>query len=140
MIDIFDFEALNATSHMLAWLSEDPILAIRTEFEAMLSQQVPGSILQGLIVRGKPEWLTGAVPSEEDPNQAILVRTGVAFEFELSVKAPDGKVYDLNGVFTWVGVDLHDHSQAKQSVWLDLDGNLASFGSDGELKRRVYFA
>lgn len=140
MIDTFDFESLQPGEHMLQWLSADPIATITTEFEAILSQQVPGSRLLGLHARGKPDWLTGAVPTEGDPSKAILVRTGLAFEFALSVRTPDGTVHDLAGVFSRVGVHLNDPARTKQRTWFDLNGDLATFGAEGELKRRMYFA
>jgi hypothetical protein len=140
MIDRFDFEPLKRSEHMLQWLAADPIATLQSEFVTILNQQVPGSTLLGLQVRGEPEWLTGAVPTDGDRSKAVLVRTGVAFEFALSVKTPDRKVYDLTGVFSWVGVHLNDPAQRKQRTWFDLNGNLSTFGANGELKSRMYFA
>jgi hypothetical protein len=42
-------------------------------------------------------------------------------------------------VFTWVAAHLDQPGQHKHRVWMDIDGTLATFGSEGELKRRVYF-
>ena len=139
MVDTFDFEPLESSEHMLRWLSNDPFATLRDEFESTLNAQVPGSVLLGLKVRGEPEWLTGVVRTEQDPTQAILVRTGVAFEFELSVKTPDTKVHDLAGVFTWVGVHLNDPANAQQRTWFDLNGDIGALGASGELNARMYF-
>lgn len=140
MIDTFDFEPLKASEHMLKWLAEEPIASLRQQFETILAEQVPGSVLLGLKVNDEPEWLTGAVPTKDDPSKAILARTGVAFGFTLSVKTPEGAVYDLAGVFSWVGVHLDDRSKTKQRTWFDLNGDLATLGASGELKARMYFA
>lgn len=140
MIDRFDFEAFRPTEHMLLWLASDPIATLRKQFVEILTQQVPGSGLLGLRVLGTPEWITGALPTEEDPNKAILVRTGVAFQFELSVETPDGDVHDLAGVFTWVGVNLDEPAKVKQRTWFDLNGDIAALGSNGELKNRMHFS
>ncbi|MET0534304.1 MAG: hypothetical protein ABW171_08775, partial [Steroidobacter sp.] len=109
------------------------------EIESILHQQVAGSKLLGLKVQGEPEWLTGAVRREEDLEQAILVRTGVAFEFLLSVKTPDGTVHELAGVFSWVAVHLNDPANTKHRTWFDVNGDLATFGAHGELNVRLYF-
>jgi hypothetical protein len=99
---------------MLRWLADDPLGTLRKEFETILNQQVPvGSVLLGLRVQGEPEWLTGAVRTNNDPSKATLVRTGLAFEFALSVRTPDGATDDLAGVFTWVGVNLNDRERGK---------------------------
>jgi hypothetical protein len=140
MIDSFDFGRLKSSEHMLQWLAADPIATLQSEFSAILNEQVPGSTLLGLQVRSDPEWLTGAIPTKADPSKAVLARTGVAFEFALSVRTPDRKVYDLVGVFSWVGVHLNDPAQRKQRTWFDLNGNLSTFGAEGELKSRLYFA
>jgi hypothetical protein len=66
------------------------------------------------------------------------VRSGVAFEFDLSVES-GGQSYQLSGVFTWVAVHLDKPGQHKHRVWMDLSGTLVQFGSEGELKTRVYF-
>jgi hypothetical protein len=68
----------------------------------------------------------------------ILVRSGVAFEFELTAET-QGRSHPLTGVFTWAGIDLDQPGQHKHRVWLDLKGTLAEFGSEGELAARIYF-
>lgn len=135
-----DFSQLNETRHMLEWLAADPEEVIRSEFERWLDHQVPGSRLNYLRAVSRPQWLTGARPSEDDPGHAVLVRTGVAFEFDLSVSDPNGQQDQLQGVFTWVGVHLDAPHAAKQRMWFDVGGTLVSFGSDGELASRLQFA
>ena len=133
-----DFAQLKQTEHMLQWFADDPYAAIRSSIDDMLKQQVSDSRLMILRVLSKPQWLTGARPSDTDRNQAILVRSGVAFEFDLSVES-GGQTHQLSGVFTWVAVHLDKPGQHKHRVWMDLSGSLEKFGSEGELKTRVYF-
>lgn len=120
------------------WLAEDPYEAIRCEVEHILQQQVPGSKLILLRVTSEPHWLTGAKPGAAGPNKALLIRAGVAFEFELAVNEPNGTAHTLRGVFSWVMVNLNGPADRKQRVWLDLDAGLATHGSQGELLNRLY--
>jgi hypothetical protein len=135
-----DFTKLQPTEHMLKWLADDPYAAIRSEVESMLQKQVPGSRLAAFGVSSEPQWLTGARPLDDDPDKAIVVRTGVAFEFELSVQEPNGQAHHLRGVFSWVGAHLDDLEKMQHRLWVDLDGTLTTFGSEGELMSRMYFA
>jgi hypothetical protein len=134
-----DFSPLAETEHMFQWLAEEPYEAIRSEVDAILKEQVPGSQLASFRALSEPQWLTGARTSEEDPEHGILVRTGVAFQFALHVQNENGDVSEFGGVFSWVGVCLDDPPNAKQRVWFDVNGTLEEFGSDGELRERVYF-
>jgi hypothetical protein len=133
-----DFAKLKETEHMLKWFADDPYAAMRSSIEDSLKQQVADSRLTALRVLSEPQWLTGALPSEGDSSKAILVRSGVAFEVALTVESK-GQSHQLSGVFTWVAVHLDNPGQHKQRVWMDLDGKLEQFGSEGELKTRVYF-
>ncbi len=134
-----DLKKLEPTLHMLRWLSEDPFRTIVEEITSILNRQVPGSILHRFHVVSEPDWLTGALPSSDDPSKVILVRTGVAFPFELSVETPAKELFELCGVFSWVGINLNLPGQAKQRTWFDIDGDMQSFGSKGALRERVYF-
>jgi hypothetical protein len=131
-----NFEKLQQTEHMLKWLSDDPYNAIRSEVQGILQQQVPGSVLNSFRVLSEPQWLTGA-RQPVDGSSAVLVRTGVAFEFELSVDG-GGQSHELIGVFTWTGYNLDDPSNRRQKVWFDINGSLRTLGSDGELAARIY--
>ncbi len=133
-----NFTKLQQTEHMLKWFAEEPYAAIRSSVEDMLKQQVAGSRLTTFTVLSEPQWLTGAVPSDADANKVILVRSAVAFEFGLSVES-QGQSHRLSGVYTWAAVHLDQPGQHKHRVWMDLGGTLATFGSEGELKTRVYF-
>ena len=133
-----DFTKLKQTEHMLVWFADEPYASIRSSIEGMLKQQVTDSRVTELRVLSEPQWLTGAIPSEADSSKAILVRSGVAFEFGLSVQS-QGQTYPLAGVFTWVAVHLDRPGQHKHRVWIDLSGTLATFGSEGELRTRVHF-
>ena len=84
-----------------------------------------------------PHWLTGAIPTKEDNTLGKLSRTGVAFEFFMSVSAAD-VTHELTGVFTWAGINLHKPGEHIEKYWLDVGGTLVQFGEDGELKNRIY--
>lgn len=110
----------------------------RANVEDMLKEQVADSHLNTFTVLSEPQWLTGARPSDTDSSKAILVRSAVAFEFALSVES-QGQSHQLSGVYTWAAVGLDQPGQHKHRVWMDLGGTLSTFGSEGELKARVYF-
>ena len=135
-----DFSKLTPSEHMLRWLDDDPYTTIRAEVQNILNEQVPGAVLVAFRVVSEPQWLTGARPKEDDPDKAILVRTGVAFAFELQVDEPNGESHDVRGVYSWVGVHLDDPAKGQQRIWFDVDGSLEDFGSSGELQTRMYFA
>jgi hypothetical protein len=132
-----DFTPLKKTEHMLRWLTDEPYAAIRSIVEEILKEQVANSSPVEFRVTSEPQWLTGARPHNTDKTKSILVRTGVAFEFTLTVDSP-GHSEELSGVFTWVGVHLDQPGKHKQRRWMDIGGTLATFGSTGELKTRVY--
>ncbi|MGW8390518.1 hypothetical protein [Pseudoduganella sp. HUAS MS19] len=134
-----NFDKLHQTEHMLKWLDDEPYESIRSEVEDMLQQQVAGSALNSFRVVSDPQWLTGARKPEDGGSKVILVRVGVAFEFELSVDG-NGRTHELNGVFTWAGFSLDDPANRRRQVWLDIDGDLETFGSEGELVTRIYSA
>lgn len=133
-----DFAKLKETEHMFEWFPSEPYTAIRFSIEDILKQQSADSRLTTLKVLSEPQWLTGAVPSDGDRDKLKIVRSGVAFEVGLTVES-QGQSHKLKGVFTWVAVHLDKPGQQKQRAWLDLDGDLKTFGAEGELKTRVYF-
>lgn len=132
-----DFSKLDPSVHMLKWLADNPYEAIFTEVEQTLQNQVPGSQLVSFVVASNPQWLSGGRKNPSDPSKVILVRTGVAFEFQLSVREPDGPTHELSGVFTWVGTGLDDPPNARQRIWFDIGATLDSHGSEGELMGRL---
>lgn len=140
MDQINDFSKLQPTQHMLNWLADEPYAAIRSEVARILDQQVPGSQLIAFRVTSEPQWLTGARRSDDNPDTVILVRTGVAFAFCLEVREPSGPTHQLQGVYSWVAIHLDDPPSRKDRIWFDLGASLEQYGSDGELRGRLYFA
>ena len=132
-----NFAQLHQTEHMFKWLSDTPYDAIRSQVESILCEQVSDSVLHSFSVVSEPQWLTGARQPADGGSHAILVRAGVAFEFELVVSSGD-QSYQLTGVFTWVGFHLDDPDHQRQQFWFDIDGDLATFGADGALAPRIY--
>jgi hypothetical protein len=132
-----DFTKLESSKHMFKWLSSEPNKVIREEVERGLLEQVEDSVLNYFQVTSVPHWLTGAIPTKEDNTLGKLSRTGVAFEFLLSVTG-SGVTHELTGVFTWVGVNLHKPGEQLVKYWIDIGGTLAQFGEDGVLKNRIY--
>lgn len=135
-MDTDDLSALEGSLQMLEWLHPDPLAEIRSDFERWLSGQVPGTELIGLKAIGEPHWRSGGKPSGKEDGKMILVRTGVAFRFEVKVKEPDGTEHELSGVYTWVGFDFD--TAPKQRMWIDVDGDLDEFGQDGLLTVRIF--
>lgn len=133
-----DFTPLDSARHMLEWLAEDPYAAIRSPIERLLTAQVPDTELTSIRVIAKPHYLTGARPSPDDANKAIVTRLAVAIAVELSVTSGGG-ADELQAIYTWAGVHLDEPGERQQRVWIDFDGTLEAFGSEGELVNRIYF-
>ena len=132
-----DFTKLRPTEHMLAWLGAESCEAIAAEVERILQEQVPGTQLTEFRVTSDPHWITGARPDPQEPRQAILVRTGTAFEFELRAVDPGGREHRFGGVFTCVAVGLDDPPNGRSRVWFDIGATLETHGDPGELQLRV---
>jgi len=129
-----NFEKLEETKHMLDWLSDSPFEEITGTLEKMFIQQSPSTKMLSFEITGEPQWLTGGKANNES-TKMILVRCGLAVTCDFTLKDDNG-VYDLSGVFTWVGVGLDN--QPITRIWMDLDGTLDEFGSEGELRERVF--
>jgi hypothetical protein len=130
-----NFEKLAETKHMLDWFSDSPFEEITNTLERMFRQQSASTKMLSFEVTSEPHWLTGGRKSEEDETKMILVRCGLAVACDFTLKDDNG-VYDLNGVFTWVGAGLD--SEPVTRMWMDLDGTLEEFGKDGILRERIF--
>jgi len=128
-----NFTKLDNTIHMLEWFSEEPYQKILDIIEKMYIKQVPSTKLLDFTVVSDPQWLSGGRKTEDD--KVILVRAAVAFSCEFILQDNNG-TYNLKGVFSWVGTELD--KARNQQQWMDLDGTLEEFGSDGLLKARIY--
>lgn len=135
MEKIIKVERLQATKHMFEWLAEKPFEEIISNIENMLSEQVSGTKVTNFEASSDPEWLTGAIPCEDDETKVVLVRTGVAFEFQLTVDA-NGNIEELSGVYSWVRKKVEE--EFKVRTWFDINGTLAEFGDKGALAERIY--
>jgi hypothetical protein len=133
-----DFTHLAKTEHMFKWLSDEPYADIRTSVENILKKQVADSTLKKFQVLSEPDWLTGTQSPDQDSGQALLVRCAVAIEFTLEVET-QGQTHQLEGIYTWAAVHLDQPGKHQHRVWLDINGTLDTFGSEGALKERVYF-
>jgi hypothetical protein len=134
-----DFSRLEDSRHMFEWFADAPEAAIRAQIEDMLCEQVAGSRLARIVVTSAPDWLTGGRRLDDDPGRMVLVRAAFAFECDLRAITSDGTAHDLSGVFTWAMTGMDEPGQARSRLWLDFDGDLTAFGSDGALQARVYF-
>ena len=129
-----DFTRLDDSKNMLEWFSENPYQDILDSVEDMFVQQSASTQLLEFKISSEPEWLTGG-RSSEDPNKIILVRSGFAAHCDFSLQDDSG-IYDLTGIFTWVATHLDQIPITK--MWMDLDGNMQTFGKNGVLAERIY--
>ncbi len=128
-----NFEKLEETKHMLDWFSDNPFEEITSTLERMFRQQSVSTKMLSFEITSEPHWLTGGRKTDDD--KMILVRCGLAVACDFTLKDDNG-VYDLNGVFTWVGAGLD--SEPVTRMWMDLDGTLDEFGKDGILRERIF--
>ncbi|MBC9812370.1 hypothetical protein H9Y05_07775 [Crocinitomicaceae bacterium CZZ-1] len=129
-----NFEKLIDTKHMLEWFSDEPFEEITATIEAMFIKQAPDTKMLRFEVTSSPQWLTGGRKSEHT-DKMILLRSGLAVTCNFTLQNNDD-IYDLTGVFTWVGTNLDSDPRTK--IWMDLDGTLEEFGQEGLLKERIY--
>lgn len=133
-----DFAIFSETEHMLRWLAEEPYNYIRESLEEMITNQVADAQLVDIRALEEPQWLSGARKKEEDGGKAILTRCGVAFALEMDIRQPDDSMVRVSGVYSWVSKNL-DTAKPKSRIWVDVDGTLDEFGSEGQLMVRMYF-
>jgi hypothetical protein len=131
-----DFTKLIEMDHWWGWLPDEPAAAIRASIADVLTQQVPGAVLEWVKITGKPEVVTGGRRVAEDEGRIILVRTGLAVPFALSVKDPDNRREVLWGVFTWAASGLDGSTERRDRVWFDLHVGLE--WAKQRLAQRVY--
>lgn len=133
--DLYSFNMLNASYHMLQWLADAPYAHICHNIERLLRQKVADSRLLDIAATSMPQWQTVEVREEENGQTTATSRTGMAFEFVLHVSG-NGKTHELTGVYTWAGSRLNrPPTEQHQQVWLDLNGTLADFGGSRMAER-----
>lgn len=137
-----DFSKLDDTRHMLNWLcpSGDPYVDIKNSLQDILAEQVKGTQIDSLVITESPQWLSGGRPDPDDEGKIILVRCAVAMALRAKLSTPSGEAHTLPAIFTWAGAGLDDPQTSRQRTWLDVQGGLPEFGSEGLLQERVYFA
>lgn len=131
-----NFSKLEDTKHMFEWFCSDPFKSIFKDISKTLNDRVEGTRTLSVKVTSLPDWLTAVKPKEDDSENSILSKAGVAFEVEIEASSNDGQMHQLTGVFTWVG--LRFDSDFKHLFWFDLGVNLESHGKDNELLSRMY--
>lgn len=124
---------LQDTKHMFEWFAEKPFEHMLESIEAMYQKQEPSAKLISFEATSTPDWLNGG--KETADNKMILVRSGVAFACEFVLQDDNG-TYPLKGILTWIAVDME--TIPRTNMWLDLDGTMEQFGSEGALKLRIY--
>ena len=128
-----DFKKLIETEHMLKWFSNNPFEEIISTITYMFIKQSPSTKMLNFEIVNEPEWLSGGKETED--NKMIIVRSGMAVTCNFTLQDNNG-TYNLNGILTWVGVNLD--TNPKTNMWMDLDGNIEDFGENGLLKSRIY--
>jgi len=62
-----DFTRLQTSDHWLGWLPDTPARPVRSQFQAVLAGQVPGSVLDWVKKINEPAFLTTDVRSPTNP-------------------------------------------------------------------------
>ena len=133
--DLYNFQMLSSSYHMLQWLADTPYQHICQNIEQLLHQQMPNSRLLDIAATSMPQWQTVEIREEENGQTVAVSRTGMAFEFVLHVSG-NGRTHKLAGVYTWAGSRLNrPPAEQRQRIWLDLNGTLAEFGGSRMAER-----
>jgi hypothetical protein len=134
--ELNDFEKLEPVRELLLQMCDEPEVAIPTELTRILCSQISGTRLLSLTVSSVPEVLcTG---QEDDHGLLSISRFGIAIPFHANTCAPGHPTTLLTGVFTWTITDVEKPEVVKSRFWLDVNGDLANFGKEGELLSRLY--
>lgn len=131
-----DFTKLTELDHFWQWLPSDPATAVRESVAELLTDQVPGAVLEWMKVTDPPKVMTAGRKIPGDEEKIILVRTGLAVPFGLSVMAPDGRRDILWGVFTWAASGLDNPANRKDRLWFDLQMGIEQ--AETLLAERIY--
>lgn len=134
---MFILSKLEASRHMFDLLSDAPFEQIQLDLIDLITEQISGSHITRFQAIGEPDWLSLGRRDESGEN-AILVRLGVAFAFEMDVTTPEHGDHALTGVYTWVANGLDTADDQIQRIWMDLSGDLDEMGSKGKLRDRIY--
>lgn len=134
--DPHNFENLKSIRHMLLWVCDEPESAITTELTRLMRSQISGTRLLSFRVDSVPEVICTGKESED--GLLTVSKFGVAIPFTTSVCSPDSPTTLLTGVFTWIIVDVGQPELVKSRFWLDVNGDIATFGREGELLSRLY--
>ena len=132
-----NFIKLDETKHMLEWLDDNPYATMRLQMEESLNKQVSGCKLEIFNVSSKPQWFTGVKPDEEDKTKSILIKVGVSFDIELFVCEQSSYPTKLEGIYSWVGVNL-DKPIPKQQIWFDINKSVDESDCKSVLMNRIY--
>jgi hypothetical protein len=115
-----DFGPLVAAGHWLGWLPGDPVSAVRVTLEELITDQVPGSVVEWVKVIDEPAFLTGGRRLPDDPGRIIATRAALALPVALGVRAPYSGPETLVGVFSWAASGLDGPGDRRDQVWIDL--------------------
>lgn len=133
-----DFGRLETPDHWLGWLPDTPAASVRSQIQATLAAQVPGSELTWVKIIDEPVFLTTGVRSPTDPQILIVRRAALAVAFALCVRPPERKPEILTGAFTWAAVQLDDPRLRRDRTWFDV--NIDRAQAEELLKHRIYEA
>jgi hypothetical protein len=131
-----DFTPLETADHWLGWLPDTPARSVRAQMQAMLADQVPGSVLEWVKIIDEPAFLTTGVRSPADAETLIIRRAALAVAFALRVHSPRRKPEILTGALTWATAGLDDPNLRRDRTWLDV--NITRDQAEELLKNRIH--
>lgn len=131
-----DFEKLEPVRDNLLLMCDEPEVAITTELTRLLCDQISGTRLLSFTVSSVPELVFAG--KENDDGLLSVSKFGVAIPFNAYTSAPGHPITPLAGVFTWTITDVGKPEVVRSRFWLDVNGDLANFGKNGELISRLY--
>lgn len=131
-----DFSAFAGSEHMFFGLVE-PLAMIREETEQGLRGQVPDTVLESLVTRGQPKFLTIGKKTTPDSSQVIVAHFGFSVQAHLTVTYDGGRERaEIEAALTFLFGNV-DRPESQQSrTHFDLNDDAARNFTDELFKDR----
>lgn len=107
-----------------------------TELTRLLYTKIPGTRLTSFVVSHVPEVICAGKESEDGVVE--ISKFVITIPFTGSTCAPSYSITPLAGIFSWIITDVGMPELVRSRFWLDVSGDLATFGAEGELISRLY--
>lgn len=116
-----DFSLLEKTNRWLGWLGDQPVDVIRNQVIELLSEQVPGCVVESVKVVRDPLFLTAGRRVGPGGKSAIVTKAALSVKFDIFVLDPPCGVRErVVAALSWVAVGLDRAEDRNDRIWFDV--------------------